>query len=428
MSNTATVKMDAPQVVEDAPAATTTLPARVPQPASTGLAHHVASPVAMLFQPASKAEAMHMLQSLAGSNLVPKQFRNDPWGIAIAIDTGHRLGYGILQSLQNICVINGKPTVYGDELLARCKRDPLYEYVKESLVGDWDKGDAVATCRAKRRGEDEVVRTFSKDDAIRAKLLGKDGPWTTYPTRMLSMRARGFALRDCFTDTLQGVISREEAEDYPIRDAQGQPAERPTGPVVDAKLPAASPADEAAQLGAVLALLEAARTPADLHKAAAMAGDLPPRLRDEAKSAYRAARQVADPAAHAKWVADDPEGYAAWAATQQAAADAQPAAAEDAEHRAGERTPVGDDSPPDDGAQQPSDVTAEDIPLDVAMLESLRRGLEVCESETEWLQIKHALSKADPRVRAALAAEYEAAAERIEEIQQAEDAKWANET
>jgi hypothetical protein len=32
---------------------------------------------------------------------------------------------------------------------------------------------------------------------------------------MLTMRARGFAIRDAFPDALKGMITREEAQDYP---------------------------------------------------------------------------------------------------------------------------------------------------------------------------------------------------------------------
>jgi hypothetical protein len=32
---------------------------------------------------------------------------------------------------------------------------------------------------------------------------------------MLAMRARGFAIRDCFADVLKGLITAEEAQDYP---------------------------------------------------------------------------------------------------------------------------------------------------------------------------------------------------------------------
>jgi hypothetical protein len=34
---------------------------------------------------------------------------------------------------------------------------------------------------------------------------------------MLKMRARGFAIRDAFPDVLSGIITREEAEDYPTQ-------------------------------------------------------------------------------------------------------------------------------------------------------------------------------------------------------------------
>jgi hypothetical protein len=66
-----------------------------------------------------------------------------------------------------------------------------------------------------RRGQPPERRTFSVADAKRAKLWFKAGPWTTYPDRMLQMRARGFAIRDTFPDALRGVIIAEEAQDHP---------------------------------------------------------------------------------------------------------------------------------------------------------------------------------------------------------------------
>jgi len=52
------------------------------------------------------------------------------------------------------------------------------------------------------------------EDAKRAGLWAKQGPWTAYPKRMMQMRARGFALRDAFPDVLKGMITAEEAQDY----------------------------------------------------------------------------------------------------------------------------------------------------------------------------------------------------------------------
>jgi hypothetical protein len=77
------------------------------------------------------------------------------------------------------------------------------------------EGDT-AICVAKRRGRKPVTAKFSVDDAKRAGLWGKQGPWTQYPKRMLQMRARGFALRDAFPDVLKGLITSEEAMDFPV--------------------------------------------------------------------------------------------------------------------------------------------------------------------------------------------------------------------
>ncbi len=81
----------------------------------------------------------------------------------------------------------------------------------------------VAVCVAKRKGRKPVIAKFSVEDAKRAGLWGKQGPWQAYPKRMMQMRARGFALRDAFPDALKGLITVEEAQDFPP-EARPQPA------------------------------------------------------------------------------------------------------------------------------------------------------------------------------------------------------------
>ena len=77
-----------------------------------------------------------------------------------------------------------------------------------------------AICILKRKhidGSIEMIdREFSVLMAKRAGLWGKQGPWTQYPERMLQMRARGNCLRDAFPDVIKGIITKEEADDYPV--------------------------------------------------------------------------------------------------------------------------------------------------------------------------------------------------------------------
>ena len=163
-----------------------------------------------LMEPQSLNEAMEFANMLANSNLVPKAYQQKPGDIMVACQWGAEIGLKPLQSLQNIAVINNIPAVWGDALVALVRGSGLCEYIKQ----DWDDASKTATCRVKRKGEPEEMRQFSEEDARVAGHLNKD----TYKKnlqRMLSIRARAFALRDVFADVLKGLKVAEEVEDYP---------------------------------------------------------------------------------------------------------------------------------------------------------------------------------------------------------------------
>jgi hypothetical protein len=144
-------------------------------------------------------------------------WKNRSHDAAVAILFGQSLGLSWGHSLLNISVISGRPTVWGDAMLALCKQSPVWEDFDE----DFDEKTMTAICMVKRKGQKEQIRIFSQEDAERAGLWGKVGysgkptPWVFYPKRMLQMRARAFALRDVFPDVLQGLGCAEEVMDYP---------------------------------------------------------------------------------------------------------------------------------------------------------------------------------------------------------------------
>lgn len=171
-------------------------------------------------------DAFRFAKMVASSDFAPKDFKGKPESCMLAIQHGSEVGLSPMQSLQSIAVINGRPTIWGDAALALVQASPVCEYVYETTEGDGD--NMVATCQAKRRGyERPTTVTFSVADAKRAGLHGKSGPWAQYPKRMLQLRARGFALRDAFPDVLKGLVTAEEAFDYP----QPIVAETPRQPV-----------------------------------------------------------------------------------------------------------------------------------------------------------------------------------------------------
>lgn len=174
------------------------------------------------FAPTNLTEAMTFCEMLSNSNMVPSKYIGKPGDILVCVQWGMELGLAPMQALQNIAVINGKPSVYGDAMMALVQASSVCEDIEEYLEKEGTT-DAVAVCIATRKGRKPVIARFSVKDAVKANLWGKQGPWTQYPNRMLQMRARGFALRDAFPDVLRGLISAEEAEDYP-EEAKPKPA------------------------------------------------------------------------------------------------------------------------------------------------------------------------------------------------------------
>jgi hypothetical protein len=108
--------------------------------------------------------------------------------------------------------------------MALVQASPVCEDVEEYFENEGTP-NPIAVCVAKRKGRKPVVAKFSVEDAKRAGLWGKTGPWQAYPKRMMQMRARGFALRDQFADVLKGLMTIEEATDHtPSSELDDMPA------------------------------------------------------------------------------------------------------------------------------------------------------------------------------------------------------------
>jgi hypothetical protein len=178
-------------------------------------------PVAALV-PQSLEEAFRVAGAIAASGLAPAGLKTQEQ-IMVAIMAGAELGLAPFQALQSFAVVNGRPTLWGDGLVAVARAQGVK--VKEWSEGDGDQIVAFCTVMRPETGE-EVTRSFSVADAKKASLWAKAGPWQSYPKRMLQMRARAYALRDGCADMLRGFQIREEVEDYqPIRDVTPQKAD-----------------------------------------------------------------------------------------------------------------------------------------------------------------------------------------------------------
>lgn len=241
--------------------------------------------------PTNIDEALRFAEMLSKSALVPKEYQGNPGNILVAMQWGLELGLQPLQAMQNIAVINGRPAIWGDAMLALVKGSGLLEAITEDVT------ESEATCTVKRRGEPPVVRSFSVEDAKRAGLYGKQGPWQQYPKRMLQMRARAWALRDVFPDVLRGIAIAEEAADMPREKDVTAEAEAVTAPaaVTRAEQIKARLADrrreqaaDAPTLSHVIAAIESAKSANELNEIVGMAAKLESAdEKDKARAAYK---------------------------------------------------------------------------------------------------------------------------------------------
>lgn len=173
--------------------------------------------------------------------------------IMIGILKGAEIGLAPLTALANIAIINGRPCLWGDGAVALVQASGKVANWEETYEGTVGTDDYTAVCKIWRRGQEEPYGgRFSIADARRARLLTK-GPWVEYQSRMLMWRARSYAMRTGFADTLSGLSIAEEAQDLapaptPVNTAFLEDATSPAvEAVLNSGLPDIAPAQETAQ-------------------------------------------------------------------------------------------------------------------------------------------------------------------------------------
>ena len=166
--------------------------------------------------PKSLKEAEQLAELVFDAKLAPKGF-GSPKACLVGILYGMELGLSPMAALQKIALIDGRPTLWGDAAFALVQSSGILGSFSETIEQHIDPSTNhlrwIATCSLTRANlKDPITRTFTSDDAKRAGLWQKPGPWSQYPKRMLTIRARAFALRDAFPDILAGLYIREELD------------------------------------------------------------------------------------------------------------------------------------------------------------------------------------------------------------------------
>lgn len=142
--------------------------------------------------------------TLVKSGFLPTAVNTPEKAIAI-IMKGRELGIGSMEALSSINVIQGKPSVSPQLMLALARRTGELEDLKMEAT---DKG---ATVTIKRKGQSPYTTTFGIAEATALGLLQKDN-YKKQPATMFQWRALAGNLRVTFPDAISGLYTVDEME------------------------------------------------------------------------------------------------------------------------------------------------------------------------------------------------------------------------
>lgn len=150
--------------------------------------------------------AKQLGDALAGTDMVPADYKGKPGNAAAAILYGAELGLNPIQSLQQIFVVQGKPAIYARTAVALVKRHGI---LVETLSSTNDSVTVRATDARTRQVEES---TWDIARAEQAKYTG-NAKYKTDPQAMLYAKAAMEVCRKIAPDVLLGIpYAREELD------------------------------------------------------------------------------------------------------------------------------------------------------------------------------------------------------------------------
>lgn len=152
---------------------------------------------------------------IATSSIVPKAYSNNIPNTMIAIELANRIGISPFMVMQNLDVIQGKPSWNSTFIIAAlnsCGRFHPIRFVFEGTKGTDDYG-----CRAMSKDMDGIVL---KGPLVNWKMVKEEGwlsksgsKWKTMPELMFQYRSASFFGRLYAPDILKGMQSNDEVID-----------------------------------------------------------------------------------------------------------------------------------------------------------------------------------------------------------------------
>lgn len=183
----------------------------------------VATQTANLPVPSAAESAFNLAQrqalAMCNSTLVPAQYRGrDNLGnVMIAMEMANRIGAAPLQVMQNLHVIQGKPSLSSSFLIATVNACGRFEPLRFEVEGDDPTKDdyRVRAYAADKKSGDPCRGTWITWAMVKAEGWSKKpgSKWLTMPEQMFMYRAAAFWARLYAPEVSLGIHTDEEVVD-----------------------------------------------------------------------------------------------------------------------------------------------------------------------------------------------------------------------
>ena len=164
------------------------------------------------------AKLAKVAQGLANSKLVPDSFRGDTWGVMIAMEMSNRMHIGLLQVLQSLYIVKGKPSWSGQFCISAinaCGKFSPLEFI-------WyhDNEGNITGCSA--QATSLITGNLCTSPAITWETVTgfgwneKSGSMWNIPgqrEQMYQYRAAAYFARTFCPEVLGGLYTKEENQD-----------------------------------------------------------------------------------------------------------------------------------------------------------------------------------------------------------------------
>lgn len=159
---------------------------------------------------------LKMAEMLSNSTIIPVTYQRKPENCFIAIEMANRMNVPVMMVMQNLYVVQGKPSWSGTAVASMIRNSNQFEDIELIYVGEenTDSWGAYVTAKSKKSGKTLKGATVTIGIAKAEGWYNKTGSkWKTMPELMLGYRAYAWFGRQHCPELMMGLQTNDEVVD-----------------------------------------------------------------------------------------------------------------------------------------------------------------------------------------------------------------------